>query len=315
MRSYIIVLSFVVLAVIGTMPGCGKKSAPTGGSGTPATAHSRIIDHGCIELSRIPVQWINAARANLRVTFGHTSHGSQLPTGMVVLRDSLAGYQYFNDHYYYDTGSGSPAAAGMLSFWDGVPGGDLGNPDRVTWKGLTDTMLSNVDGAYAVYPHFRNVVMWSWCGQVGWADTNDIVTYLSLMTQLEQSYPSVTFVYMTGHLDGSGAAGNLNVRNQQIRAYCRANNKVLFDFADIESYDPNGLVNYMTLNCTDGCNYDSSGTTVNWAASWVARNPNHELTRLANACGSCAHSEQLNCIMKARAFWWMMARLAGWDGT
>ena len=54
------------------------------------------------------------------------------------------------------------------------------------------------------------------------------------MNQLEIDYPNVKFVYMTGHLDGSGANGNLNLRNEQIRAYARANNKILYDFADIE---------------------------------------------------------------------------------
>jgi hypothetical protein len=263
----------------------------------------------------VPAQYITAARTRLYVSFAHTSHGSQIPTGMDVLADSLAGFQYADDHAYYRWQSGSQAPAGVLSFWDYVPGGDLGNPDRTTWKGLTDTMLSNADGAYAVYPHHRNVVMWAWCGQVSTADSNDIATYLSLMSQLEQSYPSVIFVYFTGHLDGSGASGNLNLRNEQIRRWCRAHNKVLFDFADIESYDPDGLVDYMAKNCTDNCDYDSSGASRNWALSWTARHPGHELTRLANACGSCAHSQQLNCIIKARAYWWMMARLAGWDGN
>ena len=50
---------------------------------------------------------------------------------------------------------------------------------------------------------------------------------------------------MTGHLDGGGTAGNLNVRNNQIRNYCIANDKILFDFADIESYKPNGVINLM----------------------------------------------------------------------
>ena len=60
------------------------------------------------------------------------------------------------------------------------------------------------------------------------------------MNQLETDYPDVKFVYMTGHLVGSGQQGNLNQRNEQIRAYARANNKILYDFADIESFDPDG---------------------------------------------------------------------------
>jgi hypothetical protein len=84
----------------------------------------------------------------------------------------------------------------------------------------------------------------------------EINTYLSLMTQLEVDYPGVRFVYMTGHLDGSGPMGDLNLRNTQIRNYCVANKKILYDFADIESYDPDGLVNYMDLYANDNCDYD-----------------------------------------------------------
>ena len=53
------------------------------------------------------------------------------------------------------------------------------------------------------------------------------------MIRLELEFPQVTFVYMTGHLDGTGEDGNLHQRNNQIREFCRINNKVLFDCADI----------------------------------------------------------------------------------
>ena len=108
-----------------------------------------------------------------------------------------------------------------------------------------------------------NVIIWSWCGQAsGYTQQDMIDKYLAPMTQLEADYPGIKFVYMTGHLDGGGSAGNLNLRNQQIRDYCTANNKILFDFADIESYDPDGTTNYMLLNANDGCDYDGG---YNWA--------------------------------------------------
>jgi len=47
----------------------------------------------------------------------------------------------------------------------------------------------------------------------------------------------------------------------------------------------------------------------------VDSHPNSTLARLAEACDECAHSQALNCVLKGRAFWWMMARLAGWNGT
>lgn len=47
---------------------------------------------------------------------------------------------------------------------------------------------------------------------------------------------------MTGHLNGGSGPpdGNTFLRNEQIRQYCMQNNKILFDFADIESWDPDG---------------------------------------------------------------------------
>ncbi len=125
------------------------------------------------------------------------------------------------------------------------------------------------------------------------------------MDGLEADYPSITFVYMTGHLNGTGEAGNLHARNNQIRDHVIATNGVLFDFADIESYDPD-YEYFLDRGAHDTCVYDSG----NWATEWCA---DHVGDPLCASCG-CAHSEPLNCNLKGRAFWWMMARLAGWSG-
>jgi hypothetical protein len=262
-----------------------------------------IIDHTCTDITSVPPAFIDSAKAKFHCTYGHTSHGSQIVSGMEIMENNDDLYSFASDRNYYLYGSGSPVPEGVLSFWDYVPDGDLGAPDRVTWASLTDIMLSNSNGAYDIYPHQRNLVMWSWCGQTSWATVADIETYLSLMTELENEYPDVTFVYITGHLDGTGEEGNLNLRNEQIRQYCRDNNKVLFDFADIESYDPDGDY-FLDLGATDGCDYSGG----NWATQWCAEHPGDPL---CETC-SCAHSQSLNCNRKARAFWWMMARLAGW---
>ncbi|MFH1012075.1 MAG: hypothetical protein V1784_12695 [bacterium] len=263
-----------------------------------------MIDHTCTDIAMVPPNFIDSAKAHFNMTYGHTSHGSQIISGMQVLMNHDSLYDFFNDHDYYRFGPPNPVAPpGDLSLWDYVPDGDLGNPDRVTWAARTRTMLTNGEGEYAIYPHSRNIVLWSWCGQVSWATPADIDTYLTLMSQLEADFDSVTFVYMTGHLDGTGESGSLHQRNEQIRQYCRDNNKVLFDFADIESYDPDGNY-YLPLGANDNCDYSGG----NWAVQWCAAHPGDTLCEYCD----CAHSQPLNCNLKARAFWWMMARLAGW---
>ncbi len=249
-----------------------------------SSAESIIIDHSCIDLSQVPEHWVTEAKARFRMSYGHTSHGSQIVTGMNLLRGD-AGSLYWFDH---------DGTSGGLSLHDVEPAGDLGNPDRITWASRTRALLDAPDND-------RNMIMWSWCGQ---ADTSEeeMNVYLDLMNQLEVDYPDVTFIYMTGHLNGTGEAGNLNVRNNQIRNYCAANDKILFDFADIESYDPDGNY-FLDQGADDGCNYDGG----NWADEWCAANPGE-----CESC-SCAHSQCLNCQVKGRAFWWMMARIAGWE--
>lgn len=253
----------------------------------PFEAHSAIIiDHTCTDISQVPEYWINQGKDLFKISYGHTSHGSQIVTGMNIL-ENLYGSLY--DFNY--SGSG-----GALSFHDNEPSGDLGNPDRTTWAQRTRDLLETPGND-------RNFIMWSWCGQ---ADTTpeNMQIYLDLMSGLEADYPDVTFIYMTGHLNGTGETGNLHQRNNQIRSHVISNNGVLFDFADIESYDPDGNY-FLDLGADDGCNYSGG----NWADQWCAAHPGDDL---CTTC-SCAHSKPLNCNLKGRAFWWMMARLAGWN--
>ncbi len=259
---------------------------------------SIIANHNCTDISSIPEYWITQAKSVLHIAYGHTSHGSQLTDGMTNLVGFMNGLGYPLNLYAYNNGG----TGGALDLHDYAMAGDVGYyPD---WVNNTRTYLNNPANADV------NVIIWSWCGQVsGQTEQSMINNYLAPMTQLELDYPSVKFVYMTGHLDGSGSSGNLHIRNQQIRTYCQTNNKILYDFADIESYDPDGLVNYMELFANDNCDYDSSGFSRNWAQRWQNT---HTLNVDWYNC-SAAHSQPLNGNRKAYAAWWLWARLAGWS--
>jgi hypothetical protein len=251
-----------------------------------------IIDHTCARLSQIPDQWITQAKKTLHIAYGHTSHGSQIVTGM-------EGLVQFKGALYSFTSGG---AGGALDLRDTPFSGayDLGNPDWTSWCTATRTYLN-------AHPEV-NVIVWSWCGEVSNAAAGDIETYLSLMSKLEQDYPNVRFVYMTGHLDGSGLTGNLHMRNEQIRAYCRANSKVLYDFADMESWNPDGVY-FGDKKPNDNCDYNDGVRTGNWAEEWQNT---HAKGVDWYEC-SAAHTKPLNANLKAYAAWWLWARLAGWE--
>jgi len=240
-----------------------------------------IADHNAVisfNSGQIPTSYFNSARQKLRIVYGHTSHGSQIVTGMDMLANESSLYQY-SDNFFQDSAFDGSYLAGAS---------DLGNPSRTAWTTATRNYLNGAG-------EDRNVVIWSWCGQHD-ATESEINLYLNRMSQLELDFPNVTFIYMTGHLNPGGPDSNTYERNEQIRTYCRNNNKVLFDFADIESHDPNG---------TDHPDDDDS---CNWCSSWCQ-------SHSCPDCNDCAHSHCFNCYQKGKAFWWLMARLAGWGGT
>jgi hypothetical protein len=263
-----------------------------------------IVDHGCVDITQIHEAAILQAKAKLHIAYGHTSHGSQITTGMtglIAFADGGGkGLSLPEGIFAWNNGG----VDGALDLHDGAMPGDVGYYPQ--WVDNTRAYLDNPANADV------NVVMWSWCGQVDSKYYSNLLfsEYIDPMEQLEQMYPDVTFVYMTGHVDHADDANN-KAANQVIRDYCEANNKVLYDFADIESHDPNGT--YYAFP-DDGCEYYASraGEYIgNWAQEWQ---DTHMLNVDWYSCSS-AHSEPLNANQKAYAAWWLFTRLAGWPGT
>jgi hypothetical protein len=102
--------------------------------------------------------------------------------------------------------------------------------------------------------------------------------YLNSMTGLEAAYPETVFVYVTIPLTTATDNDNYlrSLFNDGVRDWVRTNNRVLFDIADMEAHDTNGVRCTFTYNsrvCERLCDaYTSDGGHLNSAgAQLVAR--------------------------------------------
>ena len=284
-KNYLFPIIFLIFLLL---PGCSVEEDGSGNNDSDDLDRNTeviIADHNSVDLASIPDVWIEKVKETILVHYCHTSHGSQIMTGLERLMTgnfslSSAKSQKYN---YYPDNCSMPDTKEYLSLMDGqsVPGycETYVSPD-LYWESdygleLTRNMLRN---------HSVNVSIFAWCSQMDYYSSAELENYLSRLSALEKEFPDVVFVYMTGNAQSSEP--NRAVRNDRIREYCRANNKVLFDFADLD------------------CWYNGEQHTENGIPMEHPRYHGDE----------AGHTTHESCENKAKAFWWLMARLSGWNG-
>jgi hypothetical protein len=246
-----------------------------------AQSQSIIINHNHVNATLIPQDSLDTAR-NLDIFFSHKSVGYNILTGLDELSAS-------DSSRYSLTRVSNP----VMTWYDTHSGlGDFSFGSNT----LPETKINGFDSAIrSGYGNHLGIGLMKFCyvdfagGGASSIYTGQYVwdLYRPMIEALQQDYPNVTFVWFTAAITTSGGNRERETFNTLLRQYVSENGGILFDLAAIESHDPQGRAIY-----------DSSGYEAMYSS--YSNDGGH-----LNATGR---------QRVASAWWWMMARLAGWDG-
>jgi hypothetical protein len=297
--SYIVALSFLFVSVLSSC----EKDDPEFIKGENAVIADHTIAYEDI-LRSIPDEYINAARNDLHIAYQHTSHGTHVSYGMFGLPGYKAG-----DETRFAISNNDPQADkldfrdyAMASYTDAS---DLSQNETAFIQGTRD-YLDDPDNSEI------NVVMWSWCNIAG----HDVAgNYIPGMQTLINEYPSVSFIFMTGHANQNNNVGDGNPKNQAdlILDYCKENNFYCLDYYGIDTHCMDD--NYWEDAGDDG-NSSTGGTFyADWQSGHSIGDGYYE--NRSSPGGSVTYgahnSQHITANRKAYAMWYILASIAGWE--
>jgi hypothetical protein len=277
-------------------------------------------------LRSIPANYINKAREELHIAYQHTSHGTHVSYGMFGLPDYKAG-----DDVLFGITNNNPTD-GKLDFRDCALAGYAAGGDDASDLSRNETAFVEATRNFLDAPENAeiNVVMWSWCDISG---HNVSENYLPGMQALIAEYSAggskigtgagqrlkkVSFIFMTGHGNTNNNIGEGNPKNQAalITEFCEENHQLCLDYFSIDSHDMND--NYWEDAGDDG---NSQAYTGNFYSDWQsAHSAGDGFYENKDYPGGTAtfgqhNTQHITANRKAYAMWWILARIAGWNGN
>jgi hypothetical protein len=165
----------------------------------------------------------------LKWYFAHASVGGNMMDGIADLHGMSTNFYQFHSVSEDDNPPTTTETGVIYEYMRSNPG----------WQAKVDWFQTYVSNGWR-FPKV-NLAMNKMC----WIDqTADLNYYLRSMTNLESAFPQTAFVYATMPLNTSEDSDNYlrNLYNDGLRGWCRTNNRVLYDIADIEAHDINGAL-------------------------------------------------------------------------
>ncbi len=220
---------------------------------------------------------------------------------------SAAAIQRTKDHLTYcNTHDLAIAAMGFGWCWDMTwqndPGGTVDPVHKVRWAG------SSAGGAEGNLRWGLDADDYALTQNHVCMDTYLAATQAYIDHCQTNSYPTRVF-FTTGPVDGGGNTGEngyqRHLKHERIRSYVRADSsRILFDYADILCWSNAGTERRVSWTDGDGGSH-----------SFQAIHDDNMLDLEGGYSEDGDHIGERGALRLAKAMWWMLARLAGWDGN
>lgn len=317
---------FSILFILTVFISCEKECCKEHISELPPS--SNIADHEVAfedVLRSIPKTYFDQARNNLHIAYQHTSHGTHVSYGLFGLQDFKSG-----DDELFGITNNNPTSnkldfrdCVMASYApDGIDAADLSR-NETAFIQTTCNYLDAEENADI------NVVMWSWCNIAGHDVEGNYLPGMQMLideygtggskigTGVGQRVTPVTFIFMTGHANANANVGQGNPRDQALTIinYCKENGYYCLDYYGIDTHcmygdywedagDDGNSVTYGGNFCTDWQSSHSLGTDYFENKSSPG----------GNATYGAHNSQHITANRKAYAMWYILTRIAGWNG-